>query len=125
MHNREDIHILSTTTFLRVIDTKIYSDPFLLSTATTESGVRLGCLGWDLKPIPDYLSIFLHFQNAAYLIKNQYKSITSFKMNTKSSVRLSPDGILSPSPCSLLLSGISIETSVRLIPQRRSLQMAS
>src|ERR1043165_1943443 len=36
---------------LRVISTKIYSDSLLLSTATTESGVRLGCLGWHLKPI--------------------------------------------------------------------------
>src|ERR1044072_3046646 len=63
-----------------------------------ESGVRLGCLGWHLKPTSDYLSTFLSFQNAAYLIKNQYQPTTSFKMNTKSSVRLSPDGILRPSP---------------------------
>src|ERR1044072_1626669 len=49
-----------------------------------ESGVRLGCLGWHLKPISDCLSTFLHFQNAAYLIKNQYKSITSFKRRAQS-----------------------------------------
>src|ERR1044072_5139396 len=54
---------------LRVVSTKNYSDSFLLSTATTESGVRLSCLGWHLKPISDYLSIFLHLQNAAYLVK--------------------------------------------------------
>src|ERR1051325_9695008 len=54
---------------LRVISTKIYSDSLLLSTATTESGVRLSCLGWHLKPISDYLSTFLHFQNAAYSVK--------------------------------------------------------
>src|ERR1044072_8757310 len=95
MHNRE-----ISTFRLRVVDTKNYSDPLLLSTATTESGVRLGCLGWHLKPISDYLSTFLHFQNAAYLVKNQYKPITSFKVNTKSNVRLFPDGILSPSLCS-------------------------
>ena len=64
---------------LRVVTTKNYSDPFLLSTATTASGVRLSCLGWHLKPISDYLSTFLHFQNAAYLVKNQYKPITSFQ----------------------------------------------
>src|ERR1043165_8112232 len=64
---------------LRVISTKTYSDTLLLSTATTESGVRLSFLGWHLKPISDYLSTFLHLQNAAYLVKNQYKPITSFK----------------------------------------------
>ena len=64
---------------LRVVSTKNYSDSFLLSTSTTESGVRLSCLGWHLKPISDYLSTFLHFQNAAYLIKNQYKPTTSFQ----------------------------------------------
>src|ERR1044072_2304696 len=53
---------------LRVVSTKNYSDS-LLSTATTESGVRLSCLGWHLKPISDYLSTFLHFQKAAYLVK--------------------------------------------------------
>src|ERR1051325_11093747 len=52
---------------LRVVNTKNYSDSFLLSTATTESGVRLSCLGWHLKPISDYLSTFLHLQNVAYL----------------------------------------------------------
>src|ERR1044072_3380144 len=64
---------------LRVVNTKNYSDSFLLSTATTESSVRLSCLGWHLKTISDYLSTFLHLQNAAYLVKNQYKPITSFK----------------------------------------------
>src|ERR1043165_6157276 len=54
---------------LRVISTKMYSDSLLLSTATTESSVRLSCLGWHLKPMSDYLSTFLHFQNAAYLVK--------------------------------------------------------
>ena len=44
---------------LRIVDTKNNSDPLLLSTVTTESGVRLGCLGWHLKPIPDYSSTFL------------------------------------------------------------------
>src|ERR1051325_8830775 len=65
---------------LIVVRTKNYSDSFLLSTATTESGVRLSCLEWHLKPISDYLSTFLHFQNAVYLVKNQYKPITSFKV---------------------------------------------
>src|ERR1051325_9246751 len=74
-----NIHILSTIIPLGAVSTKDYSDSFLLSTATTESGVRLGCLGWHLKPISDYLSAFLGFQNAAYLIKNQYKPITSFQ----------------------------------------------
>src|ERR1051325_1859994 len=54
---------------LRVVSTKNYSDSYLLSTATTESSVRLSCLGWHLKPISDYLSTLLHFQNAAYLVK--------------------------------------------------------
>src|ERR1043165_8488674 len=54
---------------LGMVSTKNYSDSFLLSTATTESGVRLSYLGWHLKPISDNLSIFLHFQNAAYLVK--------------------------------------------------------
>src|ERR1051325_8840379 len=74
-----NIHILSTIIPLRVVGTKNCSDSFLLSAATTESGVRLGCLGWHLKLISDYLSTFLGFQNAAYLIKNQYKPITSFQ----------------------------------------------
>ena len=69
---------------LRVFSTKIYSDSLLLSTATTESGVRLSCPGWHFNPISDYLSTFLHFQNAAYLVKNQYKPITSFKGERKS-----------------------------------------
>src|ERR1051325_8323229 len=64
----------------RIVGTKNYSDSFSLSTATTESGVRLSCLGWHLKPISDNLSTFLHLQNAAYLVKNQYKPITSFKV---------------------------------------------
>src|ERR1043165_881341 len=68
---------------LRVVRTKNYSDSFLLSTATTESGVRLSCLGWHLKAISDYLSTFLHLQNAAYLVKNQYKPITSYKVGHK------------------------------------------
>src|ERR1043165_368451 len=51
-----NIHIPPTIIPLRVVDTKNYSDPLLLSTATTESGVRLDCLGWHLKPISDYLS---------------------------------------------------------------------
>src|ERR1051325_4835005 len=64
-----NIHILSTIIPLRAVSTKNCSDSFLLSTTTTESGVRLGCLGWHLKPISDYLSTFLGFQNVAYLIK--------------------------------------------------------
>src|ERR1051325_10532335 len=43
-----NIHILSTIIPLRIVDTQNYSDPLLLSTVTTESGVRLGCLGWHL-----------------------------------------------------------------------------
>src|ERR1051325_7771621 len=50
------IRILSTIIPLRVVNTKNYSDSFLSSTATTESGVRLGCPGWHLKPISDYRS---------------------------------------------------------------------
>src|ERR1043165_7452087 len=57
----------------RVARTKVYSDYLLLSIVTTESGVRLTCPGWHLKPISDYLSTSLHFQNVAYLVKNQYK----------------------------------------------------
>src|ERR1043165_9923627 len=74
-----NVHILSTIIPLRAVSTKDCSDSFLLSTATTESGVGLSCLGWHLKPISDYLSTFLPLQNAAYLVKNQYKPITSFK----------------------------------------------
>src|ERR1044072_2017292 len=74
-----NIHILSTIipseqSARRTILTLSYYQQQL-----RESGVRLGCPGWHLKPIPDYLSTFLSFQNVAYLVKNQYKPITSFK----------------------------------------------
>src|ERR1044072_4598839 len=74
-----NIHISSTTipseqSARRTILTLSYYQQQL-----RESGVRLGCPGWHLKPISDYLSTFLSFRNAAYLIKNQYKPITSFQ----------------------------------------------
>src|ERR1051325_6245330 len=74
-----NIHILSTIILSeqsarRTILTSSYYQQQL-----RESGVRLSCLGWHPKPISDYLSTFLHFQNAAYSVKNQYKPTTSFK----------------------------------------------
>src|ERR1044072_1709910 len=53
-----------------------------------------------LSPSPTTCQHFSTFRMLHIWLKNQYKPITSFKVNPKSSVRLFLDGILSPSLCS-------------------------
>src|ERR1051325_11801164 len=101
MHNRENIHALPTTIFSehsarRTILTPSYYQQQLQS--LVYDSVALDGI---LSPSPTTCQHFSTFRMLHIWLKNQYKPITSFKkLNTKSNVRLSPDGILSPSPCS-------------------------